>query len=261
MSFGGVRAAILAFLVAATARADDKEEPPAPRRFDAAIRSADAGAFQPFTAAARIEGRATMSILSGYDSAYGSAAMSLGAEVRIWGPIAIRGGAVWVPEGRTIAPTAGVRVQVLSQERFGIDLSLGAQYKPEGLTEATGEGELEGVVAVGRRFGKLGLVGNAVFGSDFEGNDRDGEVRLASMYSFSERWRAGLDSRARFDLGSVDVAAGRKAKVDVVAGPTASFLVGPVALVGTVGYSGVQLFGANNFSSGVIAMGGVGAAF
>src|SRR5215475_5569114 len=120
-------------------RPTDEEQPP--RRFDAAIKSADAGAFQPYTFAARIEGRATVALLSGYDSAYHNAVGTIGAEARVWGPIAIRAGASWVPARTTIWPAAGLRVQALKQERFGVDLSLGAQYKAEGLTEGNIEGE------------------------------------------------------------------------------------------------------------------------
>ncbi len=253
---------LLALSTAAAAEEAPAEQPAAPR-FESAIKNADAGAFQPFTFAARIEGRAHALLISGYDSAYGSAVMTIGAELRVWGPIAIQAGAAWVPQRSTIGPTAGLRVQALSQERFGIDLSLGAQYKPEGLTEGNAEGEIEGLVAVGRRFGRLGLTANLVFGSDFEGGDRDGEVHLAGMYTFTDRLRAGLDSRVRFDLGSdpANLLASRKATVDVVAGPTASVLFGPAAFVATVGYSGVQMYGQPGFRSGAVAMGGIGAAF
>jgi hypothetical protein len=258
---------VLPLLLALSAAAEEAP-PPAPKqvdeqppkRFEAARQSADAGAFQPFSAAARIEGRATISLLSGYDTSYGAAVGTIKAEVRVWGPIAINAGATWVPDRLTIWPTAGLRVQALKQERSGIDLSVGAQYKAEGLTEGSADGELEAIVAVGRRFGRLGLLLNGVFGSDFEGNDRDGEVRFSGQYTFTDRVRAGLDSRVRFDLGSSDLAANRKATVDVVAGPTASVMVGPAILVATVGYSGTRLYG-SPYANGVIAMGGIGAGF
>lgn len=262
-------ARVLPFLIAVSAAA---EEPPpaspqqvdqeAPPRFDAARKSADAGAFQPFTFAARIEGRATLSLLSGYDTAYGAAAGTIKAEVRIWGPIAIMGGATWVPQKTTIYPTAGLRVQALKQERFGVDLSLGAQYKPEGLTQGDAEGEIEAIVALGRRFGRLGLLLNAVFGSDFDNNDRDGEVHFSGQYTFTDRLRAGIDSRVRFDLGSnpAGLAANHKATLDVVAGPTASVMFGPAIFVATVGYSGARLYG-TSYANGVVAMAGIGAGF
>jgi hypothetical protein len=265
-------ALLLPLLLTASAASADEPPPPAqerptdeeqpPKRFDAAIKSADAGAFEPYTFAARIEGRATVALLSGYDSAYHNAVGTIGAEARVWGPIAIRAGASWVPARTTIWPAAGLRVQALKQERFGIDLSLGAQYKAEGLTEGDIEGELEGVVAIGRRFGRLGLLANLVFGSDFDGNDRDGEVHLSGQYTITDRLRAGLDSRVRFDLGSnpASLASTHKATLDVVAGPTASVMFGPAIFVATVGYSGVQLYG-SSYASGVVAMGGVGAGF
>ena len=53
-----------------------------------------------------------------------------------------------------------------------------------------------------------------------------------------ERWNLGLDGRARFDIGS-QVAPGSAARtpegaevdLDLVAGPLASFAIGPIALI------------------------------
>ena len=75
----------------------------------------------------------------------------------------------------------------------------------EGLTEGGNaeEGEIEGIVAIGRRFGRVNAFTNLVFGSDFESNERDGEVRLGGIYTVSDHVNVGLDARARFDLGSV----------------------------------------------------------
>ena len=183
--------------------------------------------------------------------------------MRVYGPLAVRVGFQWVSDRGTIYPSGGLRLQVLKQGIHGIDLSIGAAYKPEGLTETSGEGVIEASIAVGRAFGRLHLLGNLVGGSDFEGNDHDGEIRLSGSYSLRETLLLGFDSRARFAIAysTVDIVANNKATFDVVAGPTVTWLVGPVALMATAGYSGVKLYNASSYANGAIAMAGAGGAF
>src|SRR5262249_29423837 len=139
------------------------------------------------------------------------------AEVRIWGPFAIRGGAEYSTERREARPTIGGRGQFLRQERHGIDGSFSVFYRPQGFTEP--EGEIESFVSLGRRFDRVALLGNLVYGQDPEGNERDGEVRLASLYGVG-RWSLGFDSRMRFALGAQRGAmALAEPKFDLLAGP------------------------------------------
>ena len=259
-------ALLLAILVGApcVARAGDESTTEEPTRsFDSAIKNAEAGTFNPFTFPARVEGRGSIAILSGYDSAYKSFELTGNAEVRVYGPLAVRVGVQWVPQKSTIYPTAGLRLQVLKQGTHGIDLAVSAYYKAEGLTQGSTEGEIEANVAIGRSFGRLHLLGNLVGGSDFDGNDHDGEVRLSGVYSVRDTVLIGVDSRTRFDLGSntANLVANNKATFDVVAGPTLTVLVGPVALMATAGYSGAKLYNAASYANGAIAMAGAGGAF
>src|SRR5262249_50562952 len=146
----------------------------------------------------------------------------------------------------------------LSERRHGVDGAIGVFYKPEGLTE--GEGEVEAILSLARHFGRVGAYGNLVYGQDPEGSERDGELRLAALYGVNERLYTGLDTRFRFDLGS-DLGK-RRAKLeadwDLVAGPTASYSLGPLAFIGQAGVSAVQLV---SVRAGAVAMGGVGASF
>jgi len=59
---------------------------------------------------------------------------------------------------------------LLRQDRHGLDGSLSVFYKAEGFTE--GEGEIETLVALGRRFQALSVAANFVYGQDPEGNER-----------------------------------------------------------------------------------------
>jgi hypothetical protein len=241
------------------ARAQDVE-PEKPRI--TAAHSAEDGQFLPFTLASRVDSqRALVSTLDGYDSARQSAILQGTTEINVWGPIAIRAGVVYTETVDQLKPTFGVHVQLLKQEKHGLDGSIAVFYKPEGFTE--GEGEIESAITVGRRFGRTGVYGNLVYGQDPEGNERDGEVRMAAMYSLRENLHAGFDTRLRFDLGSSNTAqriAKLEADYDLVAGPAASYCLGPFALVAQ---GGASLFKLSNASlrTGGIGLAGVGAVF
>src|SRR4029079_84205 len=153
------------------------------------------------------------------------------AEVRVWGPFALRGGAEDSPVRKEPRPTLGGRVQLLHQERHGIDGSLSVFYRPEGFTEP--EGEIETFVSLGRRFDRLTVLGNLVYGQDPEGHERDGEVRFASLYA-AGRWTFGVDSRLRFAIGTQKSAmAQAEPRFDLLAGPRSSAPVGSGALRAT----------------------------
>lgn len=200
--------------------------------------AAQAGMFLPFTEAPRIDTqRAFGTAQGGYEGAREAGVLEGRAEVTVYGPIAVRVGVIYTGVPEQARPTAGARVQALSEPDQGIDLSVGVFYKPEGFTE--GEGEIEAVVALGRRFGRVGLIGDLVYGQDPEGRERDGEVRLAALYDATARIELGLDSRLRIDLGTEDEKLEEEggAEYDLLAGPLVSYTLGPVALSAVAGIS------------------------
>src|SRR5262245_59012179 len=216
------------------------------------------GALLPSTLSPRVGATQALAIgFAGYDGARPSAIGGATAEVRVWGPFAIRGGAEYSTVRKEPRPTIGGRVQLLRQERHGIDGSFSVFYRPEGFTEP--EGEIESFVSLGRRFERVSLLGNLVYGQDPEGNERDGEIRLASLYG-TGRWSVGVDSRLRFALGSQRGAmAAAEPKLDLMAGPVAAATVGPVALFAQAGPSVLKVTGRT--SVGVAGLAGVGSAF
>jgi hypothetical protein len=252
---------VCALLPCVLAHAQDATEPAdaaSDKPFGAAISSADAGMLLPFTVSPRTDSqRGVVRVLGGYDSASERMQLEALADVTIIGPVAVRLGAVYGQRQDSFRPTLGLRVQALSQARQGIDLGVGAFYKPEGFTEA--EGEIEVMLMFARRFGRVATFANLVYGQDPEGHERDGELRLGALYSVATPLQVGLDARLRFDLGSEEEQreAEGGAEYDLVIGPTASYALGPVAVIAQAGFS---LYGTSPARAGVIAQLGLAGA-
>jgi hypothetical protein len=251
-------ALVLGIGTAARAQAEDpeieKSVAPPPE-----IRTAVAdGVLLPSTLAPRVGANAALALgFAGYDGARSAPIASATAEVRVWGPFAVRGGVEYSSVRKEGRPTIGGRVQLLRQERHGIDGSVSVFYRPEGFTEP--EGEIESFVSLGRRFERVSVFGNLVYGQDPEGNERDGEICFASLYG-AGRWSVGLDSRFRFAIGTQKgTMAAAEPKYDLLAGPVASATVGPVALFAMGGPSVLKV--TNTTSTGFAALGGVGSVF
>lgn len=265
VSLGGawcaLAAALASFALLPIAHAQQPAEPadaPQAERVGAAIQSADAGMFLPFSVSPRTDSqRGVVRVLGGYDSARERMQLEALGDVTIFGPVAVRLGATYGQRQDTFRPTVGLRVQALSQERQGIDLGVGAFYKPEGFTEP--EGEIELMLTFARRFGRLASFANVVYGQDPEGRERDGELRLGALYALATPLQLGLDARLRFDLGSEEEkrAGEGGAEYDLVVGPTASYALGTVALIAQTGFS---LYGTAPARAGVIALLGLAGA-
>ncbi|HXU83951.1 MAG TPA: hypothetical protein VN914_21295 [Polyangia bacterium] len=225
-------------------------------RTTATATSAGTGAFLPFTLSPAIDKQSALgAAVGGYDGAHQAGVFEAAAEVRVFGPVALRGGAVYSSAGDRLRPSLGARVQALREGRHGLDGAIGVAYRPEGLTEL--EGEVEAVLSLGAHLGLTYLTGNLVYGQDPEGNERDGEVRLAALHPLG-RFLVGADARLRFDLGSQP--AKQEARLDAVVGPVASMVAGPVALLLQGGASALKLQGTPT-TVGALVLGGVGASF
>lgn len=211
---------------------------------DPTAQSASDGSFLPFTQAASIDRQRAYALgVTGYDSARRSGTFEAAAEVRVWGPIAIRGGAVYTNGDRVLRPSFGGRVQLLHEGRQGVDGAVGVFYRPEGLTEP--EGEIESVLSVGGHAGRTYLLGNVLYGQDPEGSERDGELRLAALRPVRARFLVGVDGRLRLDLGSdpAKLAQRNEPTMDAMFGPSVTALLGPIALSLQGGGSAVRLRG------------------
>lgn len=230
----------------------------APTSGDASVAQ---GAYLPLTLSPRVGAvPALVTGQGGYDTARRSAVTQTFVEVRLWGPLALRGGAELGDTTTRLRPTIGARLQLLTQARHAVDGSVAVFYRAEGFTEP--EGEIETVIAVGRRIGRTVVIGNLAYGQDPEGRERDGEVRAAALAAVSERVHLGVDARGRFDLGSdrAKLRAANEPTFDLDAGPVAALSVGPVALTAHAGASVVRRVG-SDATVGLIALAGLGTAF
>jgi len=257
-------AVILGLAGTARAQAQTEDEPEIPEvekpmAPPPEIRTAVAdGALLPSTLAPRVGATAGVALgFAGYDGARSAPIGSATAEVRVWGPFAVRGGVEYSSARKEGRPTIGGRVQLLRQNKHGVDGSVSVFYRPEGFTEA--EGEIESFVSLGRRWERVSVFGNLVYGQDPEGNERDAEVRFASLYGVGS-WSFGLDSRLRFAIGTQKgTMAAAEPKFDLLAGPVASATVGPVAFFAMGGPSVLKV--TNGTATGIAALGGVGSVF
>jgi hypothetical protein len=220
--------------------------------------SVAAGQVLPYTIGARVDAQRALAWgLAGHDGSRRSAIMEATTEVRLLPFLALRGGAVYTQtDGGRARPSGGLRAQALRQAAHGVDASVAVAYRPEGFTEP--EGELEAVLAVARRFGRLGAFANVAYGQDPEGHERDAEARIATLWNATTSTSVGVDARVRTALGT-SPAGTTEPRLDVAGGPLAVIAIGPVALLGQVGASALRLGGGT--AVGVLALGGVAASF
>ncbi|MGZ6123598.1 MAG: hypothetical protein ACXWLR_01485 [Myxococcales bacterium] len=125
-------------------------------------------------------------------------------------------------------PAARVRYQFLNQASHGLDLSTGIRFKTVGFHPD--QGEVEFLVAAGRRFGHFEVVLNGVFGVETGGeNGKDLEAKGFAGWRFNESVGAGVDGRLQAEIEdeaqpvTPTPAVGRD--YDLTVGPAVSWLV------------------------------------
>jgi hypothetical protein len=259
----GTVAAIVAFASLSQAQEvlenDSDKVPTQERPHDPAIIASDDGSFLPETLSPRIGSTKVFAYGSGgYDSSRGGPLIDSAVEARVWGPFALRFQTTYSNDTEKMRPSIAGRVQLLRQERQGVDGALTVFFKTEGFTET--EGEVETFASIGRRFEQVSLIGDLVYGQDPEGNERDGEVHAAAFHQ--HKWLMyGLDSRVRFAIGTQHGHAATTEPVfDFLAGPIATAATGMGAIFAQVGPSAFQLENGPT-KVGVAALAGLGAAY
>ena len=188
-------------------------------------------------------------------SAEGGGAVGSVAGSLLWVPFQNLGGdlGAYYQTGRS-GPAVRVRYQVLAQDWAGIDLSLGARYKSEGFSEL-GHGEVEGIVALGRSFGRFDLVLNLVYGAEIGDPGMDAEVKSLVGWRFTDSFRLGGEVRIQTEIHDED---GWKAPTmvttDIIGGPAAFWRVArPLTLQALVGVTKP----AGSTEAGFIALAGL----
>ena len=257
----GLACAALCLASPRPARAEQREAPPpTPAPVDPVSDATRAGTFLPLTVLASVDRtRGFGMAFGGYDSAVKSGRLVSFAEAHVWGPLALRIGAQSNADGQRIGPSVAGRLAFLSERKHGLDAAVSLAYNTEGFTEL--EGELEVLLALGKSVGDWQLLGNFVYGQDFEGRERDGEVRLAALCHLGSVYYLGLDGRGRIDLELEEDGSrvGGEPKYDVDVGPVFDVLLGPVVVGLHGGLAAVQYDGsAPRF--GAVALAGLGTA-
>jgi hypothetical protein len=135
-------------------------------------------------------------------------------------------------------PSARIRYQLLSQARFGIDMSAGVRFKTVGFNP--NQGEVEFLLLAGRRFGNLELTLNGVFGVETgPGGGKDAEVKFFGGYHLTDNLKLGIDSRLQAEVGDEEnkpVGTPTTRDFDLTTGPAISWMVMPrLQLQGLVG--------------------------
>src|SRR2546426_9913748 len=145
-------------------------------------------------------------------------------------------------------PAARIRYQLLNQFSHGLDLAGGVRFKTVGFHPD--EGEVEFLLAAGRRFGRFEVVLNGVFGVETGGqNGKDIEAKAFAGWRFNEAVRAGIDGRLQAEAqdqastatpiilagpGGPPTAVGRD--YDLTAGPSVAWMAtGTIQIQGLVG--------------------------
>ena len=107
-------------------------------------------------------------------------------------------------------------------------MSGGVRFKTVGFHPD--QGEVEFLVAAGRRFGRFELGLNGVFGVETGGeNGKDVEAKAFAGYRFTEAVRAGIDSRFQAEIEDEQGTAKPPGirDYDLTAGPAVSWLITP----------------------------------
>jgi hypothetical protein len=125
-------------------------------------------------------------------------------------------------------PAARVRYQFLNQSAHGLDLATGVRFKSVGFHPD--QGEVEFLLAAGRRFGHIELVLNGVFGVETGGESgKDIEAKAFAGWRFNEAVRAGIDGRLQAEVADEALPAGATPPTgrdyDLTVGPTVSWMI------------------------------------
>lgn len=138
-------------------------------------------------------------------------------------------------EGGSLTPAVGVRWQLLSQRGAPVDASATLRFKSVGLTGVGNE--LEAGANLGRTFGRLGLVANAVVGRELSGGGTDVEGHGELRWAFDRGVLAGFEARVRAEVVDAAAAAPLGGRAfDFTAGPAVSFRVDAVQIQALAGW-------------------------
>jgi hypothetical protein len=222
----------------------------------AARASAEDDAFTPGLTRSSAQGRGITTGVVSWNGASKKTTVDLNGEVQVLGPIrlVLRVDNVF----DKARPGIGAAVQWLDERKHGVSSSAYFSYKAEGFTEP--EGELEGLLSFGKRFGAVHGTLNLAYGQDPEGNERDGEAALGLHIEPILGLFTGVIGRYRDALGS-NGDKGTGVLRDALGGVSATYVVGSFGVTGTAGIAGIKTTTSGSMQTGAEAAISVGAVF
>jgi hypothetical protein len=235
----------------------EADSPPAPAI--TAEHSASVGAFLPWTMGARSDTqRALVYAQGGYDGAENGAVFQTSLEAQILGRLSLRAGGSYIGPSGTFRPEAGLRIDVLRQERHGVDLAVLGVYEAKGFNTVRA---ITARVAVSRAFGDTRLIGNLGYGFGLEEGERYGDLRLAGLHAVTSHLQVGLDSRFRVDLERDADEPPGEPDWELLAGPLATYSFDRFVVSASAGLSALKLRLIETKHVGAIATLGFGSVF
>ncbi len=228
-----LRAGTIALLAALSTGRAALADPPAegdnaPPGEVSGARSAESGVFLPYGLPAQSDAqRAYVWLMGGYDAARGGVVFDSAVQATLAGPLSVRGGAGYAGPDGQVRPSVSLAVQALRQSAHGLDLSVYGGFQSQGFNTVPA---VQAVVALGRRFGRLGLITNVGYGYGLEGGEHYGEFRLAGQVRVLPSLHVGLDARGRVDLERDDDEPADEPDFELVAGPLATWSIGRFSL-------------------------------
>jgi hypothetical protein len=228
----------------------------------------EAGVAIPYALSAKVvPGQSWARTVGGYDSAAQSYRARASTETALTSYLAFRVDYEHGPSTSSMDRVSfGLRLQVLNQMTHGLDLGVGLFYQPNDFRR---EGNIVGALMLQRRFNSVTVLGNALLGSDSEGDDQEVDGRLGTLIRVSRLVELGLDSRFRSVLSSDAKRIGSSGiDWEMALLPNANLTLGPLVLIGEAGFTALQTTDfvgepgeRKNLHTGIIIMSGLGAAF
>ena len=235
----GLVVSLAVALAPLAARADPPEEGDNARQPVASgARTAESGAFLPLGVPARTDAqRAYLWMTGGYDAARGGFMFDSAVQATLFGPLSVRAGAGYVGPNGQARPGVSLAVQALRQRDHGLDLTIYGGFQSQGFNTVPA---LTATVALGRQFGRVGLLTNVGYGYGLEGGEHYGEFRLAGLVRVLPSLHLGLDARGRVDLERDDDEPTDEPDFDVTAGPVVTWSINRFSLTASGGVATIK---------------------
>lgn len=234
--------AVLSSFVALLSPASVQADPPAgdnARDSEASgARSTEGGAFLPLGVPARTDlQHAFLWMSGGYDAARDGFVFDSAVQATLHGPLSVRAGAGYVGPRGEARPSVSLALQALRQSAHGVDLSLYGGFQSQGFNTVSA---LDVTVALGRQFGRVGILTNVGYGYGLQAGEHYGAFRLAGLARLLPSFHLGFDARGRIDLERDADEPADEPDFDLTAGPVLTWSIQRFSLTASGGVAAMK---------------------